>query len=221
MAKPDRTRSPRVPKICADLGVEILPTNRKPGTGQTTAGGTLHAIYRTYGEGHLILLLRTLMESDGNGDHMNEFTLLAISDVMLAHPEWPEKGLGWLEAFDKVDLGDIREQARRNRYAVPQRHGIASALHRELSAMFDPANCMEFTRTEESTVPIDNDLLYGTRNIARFLEIPVDKCQRLIAEGNLPVFQMPGATTRCARKSTLNASWGRFEQTPVAASRAA
>jgi hypothetical protein len=76
MAKPDRTRSPRVPKICADLGVEILPTNRKPGTGQTTAGGTLHAIYRTYGEGHLTLLLRTLMETDGNGDHVNEFTLL-------------------------------------------------------------------------------------------------------------------------------------------------
>lgn len=221
MAKPDRTRSPRVPKICADLGVEILPTNRKPGTGQTTAGGTLHAIYRTYGEGHLTLLLRTLMESDGNGDHVNEFTLLAISDVMLAHPEWPEKGLGWLEAFDKVDLGDIREQARRNRAAVPQRHGIASALHRELSAMFDPANCVQFTRTEESNVPIDNDLLYGTRNIARFLEIPVDKCQRLIAEGNLPVFQMPGATTRCARKSTLNAFWERFEQASVTTSRAA
>jgi hypothetical protein len=82
------------------------------------------------------------MESDGNGDHVNEFTLLAISDVMLAHPEWPEKGLGWFEAFDKVDLGDIiREQARRNRDTVPQRHGIASALHRELSTMFDPANC--------------------------------------------------------------------------------
>jgi hypothetical protein len=27
--------------------------------------------------------------------------------------------------------------------------------------------------------------LYGTRNIARFLEIPVDKCQRLIAEWQL------------------------------------
>jgi hypothetical protein len=54
------------------------------------------------------------MESDGNGDHMNEFTLLAISDVMLAHPEWPEKGLGWLEAFDKVDLGDIRNSSRQS-----------------------------------------------------------------------------------------------------------
>jgi hypothetical protein len=81
-------------------------------------------------------------------------------------------------------------------------------------------NIVSMTGMEISVI-IDNDLLYGTRNIARFLEIPVDKCQRLIAEVNLPVFQMPGATTRCARKSTLNALWGRFEQAPVAASRAA
>jgi hypothetical protein len=39
------------------------------------------------------------MESDGNSEHINEFTLLGISD-MLAHPEWPATGLRWLEAFD-------------------------------------------------------------------------------------------------------------------------
>jgi hypothetical protein len=214
-------RSPRVPKICADLGLEILPTTKKPGPGQTTAGATLHAIYRSHGEGHLVMLLRTLLESDGGSEHVNEFTLMGISDVMLAHPEWPEKGLAWLEAFDKVDLGDIREQARRNRDAVPQRHGIASALHRELSAMFDPANCVQFTRTEESTVAIDNDLLYGTRAIAQFLEIPLTKCRDLISLGNLPTFQMPGSTTRCARKSSLNAHWQAFEQAAAPVSRAA
>jgi hypothetical protein len=219
--QPDRTKSPRVPKICAELGLEIISTNRKRGTGQTTAGATLHAIYRTYGEGHLTLLLRTLMESDGNADHVNEFTLLAISDVMLAHPEWPKKGLAWLEAFDSIDLRDVRDQARRNRNAVPQRHGVASALHRELTAMFDPANNEQFTRTEESTVPIDNDLLYGTRAIAQFLEIPVQKCRDLISLGNVPTFQMPGATTRCARKPALNARWESFDKAAVPVSRAA
>jgi hypothetical protein len=214
-------RSPRVPRLCAELGLEILPTNKKPGPGQTTAGATLHGVHRAHGEGHLIMLLRTLLESEGGSEHVNEFTLMGISDVMLAHPEWPAKGLAWLEAFDKIDLGDIREQARRNRDAVPQRHGIASALHRELSAMFDPANCVQFTRTEESAVPIDNDLLYGTAAIAQFLEMSREKCQRLIADGHVPTFRMPGSTTRCARKSTLNANWERFEQASVTASRAA
>jgi hypothetical protein len=210
------TRSPRVPKLCAEVGLEILPTNKAPGPGQTTAGSTLHAIYRSYGEGHLVMLLRTLLESEGNSGHVNEFTLYAISDVMVAHPEWPESGLKWLEVFDRIDLGDIREQARANRRAVPQRHGIAAALHRELSNAFDPANFRQPSRTEE-TMPIENDLLYGTRAIAGFLEIPIQRCRELIAAGNLPTFQMPGATTRCARKSTLNARWQALEEAAKAA----
>ena len=210
-------RSPRVPKICADLGLEILPTNKTPGPGQTTAGSTLHAIFRSHGEGHLVMLLRTLLETEGNSGHVNEFTLYALSDVMLAHPEWPDSGLKWLEVFDRIDMGDIREQAKRNRAAVPQRYGIASALHRELTAMFDPFHDVQFARTEESSVPIENNLIYGTRAIAEFLEIPIQRCRELIAAGNLPTFQMPGATTRCARKSTLNVHWQALEEAAKAA----
>jgi hypothetical protein len=204
-------RSPRVPKLCAELGLEILPTNKNPGPGQTTAGSTLHAIYRSHGEGHLVMLLRTLMETDGNSAHINEFTLYAISDIMLAHPEWPEAGLKWLEVFDMVDLGDIRAQAKRNRAAVPQRHGIAAALRRELAIMFDNPNYSQPSRTEDG-VAIENDLIYGTREIAKFLEIPIQRCRELIAAGNLPTFTMPGATTRCARKSALNAHWQALEE---------
>jgi hypothetical protein len=210
-------RSPRVPKICAELGLEILATNKTRGPGQTTAGSTLHAIYRSHGEGHLIILLRTLLESEGGSEHITEFTLYAISDIMLAHPEWPDSGLKWLEAFDRIDLGDIREQAKRNRAAVPQRHGIAAALHRELSNAFDPANLQQCSRTEDASMPIENDLIYGTRAIAEFLEIPIQRCRELIAAGNLPTFQMPGATTRCARKSALNAHWQTLEEAAKAA----
>ena len=53
--------------------------------------------------------------------------------------------------------------------------------------------------------------------IAEFLEIPIQRCRELIAEGNLPTFQMPGATTRCARKSALNAHWQALEEAAKAA----
>jgi hypothetical protein len=118
-------------------------------------------------------------------------------------------------------MGDIREQARANRAAVPQRHGIAAALHRELSNAFDPANFRQLSRTEDVIMPIENDLIYGTRAIARFLEIPIQRCRELIAMGNLPTFQMPGATTRCARKSTLNAHWEALEEAAANARRKA
>jgi hypothetical protein len=32
--------------ICADVGIEIVPTTRMPGLGQTTAKATLQAILR-------------------------------------------------------------------------------------------------------------------------------------------------------------------------------
>jgi hypothetical protein len=73
--------------------------------------------------------------------------------------------------------------------------------------MFDPANRVQFTRTEESSVPVDNDLLYGTRNIARFLEIPVDKCQRLSAEAQLAGISDAGSDNALCSLSTLNAFW--------------
>ena len=61
-------------------------------------------------------------------------------------------------------------------------------------------------------MPIENDLIYGTRAIAEFLEIPIQRCRELIAAGNLPTFTMPGASTRCARKSSLNAHWAALEE---------
>jgi hypothetical protein len=202
----------RIPRTCAELGVEIIPVTKKAGPGQTTARAAVHSLCRSHGEGHLILVLRTLMESEGNSDHINEFTLYGINDIVLSHPAWPATGLRWLEAFDRIDLGDIRAKARRNRAAVPQRYGIASALHRELSAIFDRANQVQFTRTEESSMPIDNDLLYGTRAIASYLELSVPKYHDLISLGGIPTFTMPGSSTRCARKSSLNATWQKYEQ---------
>ena len=85
----------------------------------------------------------------------------------------------------------------------------AAARHRELSILFDPDN-QQPSRTEEA-MPIET-MLYGTRAIAEFLGIPVQSCRELIAAGNLPTFQMPGATTRCARKSALNARWLALEE---------
>lgn len=131
-----RVRYPRVLEICAELGLDIIPTKQRLRAGQTKAESVLHSIYEHHGEGHLVLLLRTLLETEGNSLHVNDFVLRGLSEVMLAHPEWPQKGLAWLEAFDGLDLGQIRRQAKLNRQAVPQRHGVAAGLFRELANIF-------------------------------------------------------------------------------------
>ncbi|QOZ67162.1 hypothetical protein [Bradyrhizobium arachidis] len=116
--------------------MEVIPTNQRLRPGQTKAESVLHTLYEDHGEGHLVLLLRTLLETEGNSLHINDFVLRGLSDVMLAHPEWPQKGLAWLEAFDSIDLGQIRAQARASRGVLPQRYGVAAGLFRELANIF-------------------------------------------------------------------------------------
>ncbi|WFU26324.1 hypothetical protein QA649_08980 [Bradyrhizobium sp. CB1717] len=129
--------------------MKIIPTNQRLQPGQTKAESVLHALYKDHGEGHFVLLLRTLLETEGNSSHVNDFVLRGLSDVMLAHPEWPQKGLAWLDALDSIDLGEIRAQARANRQAVPQRHGVAAGLFRELAIIFAAPPKQERPRAEK------------------------------------------------------------------------
>jgi|APCry1669192522_1035417.scaffolds.fasta_scaffold07934_6 hypothetical protein len=49
------------------------------------------------------------LAADRDGIRNNRMALVepilwTVSDVMLANPRWPAKGLEWLEAFDEIDL---------------------------------------------------------------------------------------------------------------------
>jgi hypothetical protein len=57
-----------------------------------------------HGEAHIILLLRTILESDGNANALVEPVISAISSVMVFHPDWPNRGLNWIAAYDHVPL---------------------------------------------------------------------------------------------------------------------
>jgi hypothetical protein len=85
-----------------------------PGPGQTTAQETLQAILRDHVEGHLIQLLRTFTATENKNARIDSFALYAISDPIVAHPEWADSGLRWLEVFDRIDLGEIQRQAKLN-----------------------------------------------------------------------------------------------------------
>src|SRR5260221_7460551 len=57
-----------------------------------------------HGEPYIILLVRTIIESEGNAAALIEPVISAVSSVMVFHPEWANRGLAWIEAFDGVPL---------------------------------------------------------------------------------------------------------------------
>jgi hypothetical protein len=67
-------------------------------------------IFGTDGRGHVTLLIRTIIESENNGDGLIEPIVSAVSACM--RPEWTGRGLKWIEAFDQIPLVDILTKLR-------------------------------------------------------------------------------------------------------------
>jgi hypothetical protein len=57
-----------------------------------------------HGAPHVTLLIRTILESEGNAAALVEPVIGAVSSVMVFNPEWANRGLAWIEAFDNVPL---------------------------------------------------------------------------------------------------------------------
>lgn len=72
----------------------------------------LQKLIRYRGEQHATLVIRTIIESEGNRPALIEPVISAVSDVMRSKPEWPERGLAWIAAFDAIPLLQIVETMR-------------------------------------------------------------------------------------------------------------
>ncbi|EAQ35231.1 hypothetical protein NB311A_12981 [Nitrobacter sp. Nb-311A] len=91
-----------------------------------------------HGEGHLIITLRTIVESSGNERALTAAGIQGVSDLVLAHASWSDHGLAWIEAFYNIDLIELAKIAKANRKAVPKREAMAAMLYERLALIFDP-----------------------------------------------------------------------------------
>ena len=128
--------TPQLANILSDLEIEPVDTRVRRAPGQTCATAMMDRLLADHGEGHLYLTLRTIMESENNRMELVAPTILAVSDIILAHPTWPNTG--WLEAFDAIDLAELRRRAKANRRAAQPRQAMATLLFQCLSQTFAP-----------------------------------------------------------------------------------
>lgn len=132
-----------VQTICAEFGIEVIPGNRYPQPGQTRAVATMRNIIRKYGEGHFRLIMTTLGETKGNNAMIDETSLWATSDLILACPDWVENRTSeWLDWWDRIPLGPIMITINQLRGKVHQRHALAGAIYLVL-AQYSQENMSE------------------------------------------------------------------------------
>lgn len=122
--------------ILSELGINLIPTTARRHPGDTKCAEVLQSLLERHGEGHLIMLLRTITESARNRMALVEPVIRAVSSIMLARPDWPDKGLEWLEAFDEIDLCHLWEEAKLDQGAPAPRLGVEARLNDRLRVIF-------------------------------------------------------------------------------------
>jgi hypothetical protein len=120
----------KVESLCAEFGIEIVPGNVYPKPGQTRALATIRRIIARHGEGHARLVLSTLAETAANQGLIDQVSLWACSDLVLACSDWVENHAEeWFEAWDEVPLGWVMWRCQELSPAVKQRHALVGMMY--------------------------------------------------------------------------------------------
>ncbi|MDR2311667.1 MAG: hypothetical protein LBE54_11845 [Brucellaceae bacterium] len=118
------------------LGIKLVPIYRRRAAAQSHARGTMHEIRNSYGDGHLIFVLRCIRQTNNNRDELWSETIGAISDVLIQRPDWAERAGEVLDAFDRVPLGILRGEAVARR-PWPVRPTLRTLIYKHLEVILD------------------------------------------------------------------------------------
>ncbi|MFN3833411.1 MAG: hypothetical protein ACK4SQ_14390 [Allorhizobium sp.] len=99
--------------ILTELGVEIVAKNVAPRPGQTRSVGTVQRIVRRHGVEHARLVVMMIVESRNNRVALDEASLGAVSDVLIAmkrsYPSvYSNEITKIFEFFDQTPIAAIR-----------------------------------------------------------------------------------------------------------------
>lgn len=116
-------------RVAGQCGIKLRDavessSNRRPR--ECFAKGTLRAIGREHGEAHLALVLRLIVETEGNAAELYSETITAVSRVVLSG--LIEVGGTLFDAFDEIDLGQLRAWAQAVRGTASTGETMATAL---------------------------------------------------------------------------------------------
>jgi hypothetical protein len=138
---------PRVIALCDEFGIKIVPANVYPNELETRAPGTLGKILAKHGEGHLRIVLSTLTETKGGIQALlDETAFWAVSDLVLARPDWIEERLSdWLSVWDEMPFGPMMAANQDIRGVVPLRPALAGACYTYINDFMEPAHAAHGT----------------------------------------------------------------------------
>lgn len=102
----------KIDNFCHQLGIRIVPFQRRRLAWETNARQSLRSIHASRGEGHLSIVLKCIKARPANAMELWSETIKAISDVLAAFPELEARGGALLDQFEGLDLARLRLRAK-------------------------------------------------------------------------------------------------------------
>jgi hypothetical protein len=83
------------------LEIDYIPSSeaQRRGTRSTCCGNVVHRLIRKHGVEHATIVLRTIVENEGNEGELIADVIGAISDLVRTHPRWVNLGLAFIEGL--------------------------------------------------------------------------------------------------------------------------
>ncbi|GAB4527179.1 MAG: hypothetical protein Tsb0019_29210 [Roseibium sp.] len=107
-----------VDRIAAEFGVHFIShTRRTQGRHQSKARRTCQTLLTKHGPDHLRLVFGLINTAENRGN-WSAPCFTAVSWLVLTKPDWIERQ-GFLDQFDKVDLGSLLRHAKDLNPAAP------------------------------------------------------------------------------------------------------
>lgn len=132
---------PEAHAIFAEYGIEVVPANAVAGPGQTRAVATLDRIRRRYGVDRARFVVMTLAQTTNNKAGINETTLWAISDMVVAaernYPDLLGKRISeWFEFFDGIPVGTLAYWCRGLDGVASKRYALGGMIWERIEREF-------------------------------------------------------------------------------------
>ena len=127
-------------QLFESLEIEYIPSSevRRRGPRSTCCGNVVQRLILKHGLPHAVIVLKTIVETEGNEGELIADVIHAISDLIRAHPRWVGLGGIWLEAFDQISLAQVRRTAKATG-VQPLRDAIMTLLCVELDRILGPS----------------------------------------------------------------------------------
>lgn len=134
MVKP--TKGCNIYKIARECGIKLFENHERmdwnPIPRECYCKPELRAIGAAHGAEHLKMVLMLMTGTVENSKQLWSGTINAVSSVLAQHPELTKRRT-FLEDFNRIDLGKLRDDARALKCGIPDRHVMRVLLTMELN----------------------------------------------------------------------------------------